>query len=101
VSAKVLRPVLAFKSYWPEPGEAAPLRPAPLAAGAPAPVTPGEQASSARLTWAQVRHIRARHAAGGISLGQLARECGVNVSTVSRLVRHPSWWPDPADEAAR
>ena len=99
VSPEVMRRVVAFQSYWPEPGGAATPRPAPLQSlrlRSPR----GEQTSGARLTWAQVRILRARYAAGGISLGQLARGSSVNVSTVSRIVHRQNWWPDPGENAA-
>ena len=100
VSRATIQTVVAFKSYWPEPGAERTPRPAPLPSRRP-PSPRGEQAGGARLSWAQVRAIRARHAAGGISLGQLAREHGMNVSTVSRIVHRQLWWPDPGDNAAR
>ncbi|MDA8122452.1 MAG: HNH endonuclease [Deltaproteobacteria bacterium] len=46
--------------------------------------------------WAKLDHvkaaeIRARHAAGGISMRKLAREYGVHHSAISAIVRGKSW----------
>jgi DNA-binding MarR family transcriptional regulator len=102
VSPETIRRVVSFRGYWPEPGAEATPRPAALPWPRPRSPRPrGEQTRSARLTWAQVRRIRARYAASGISLGQLAREHGVNVSTVSRIVHRQLWWPDPGDAGVR
>lgn len=51
----------------------------------------GEQHSRARLTDAEVRAIRARYAAGGISTIRLAREYDVSTGTVSFIILGRTW----------
>lgn len=45
----------------------------------------------AKLTWEQVRVIRERYAAGGISLKQLADEHNVNTALVHRIIQGKAW----------
>lgn len=52
---------------------------------------PGEQNANAILTADQVRAIRARYAAGGVTLHDLGAEYGVNKTTVHGVVRRRSW----------
>ena len=54
----------------------------------------GEQVVTAKLTWPEVRTIRARHAAGERVL-HLAREYGLHHSTVDDVVRGRSWRENP------
>ena len=51
----------------------------------------GEQHPNALLTDAQVLEIRARYAAGGVSLRGLAQEYGCNFRTIWVVVRHKAW----------
>lgn len=55
---------------------------------------------SAKLDWLTVQRIRALYAEGW-SQGRLAREFGVGVGTIGRIVRHESWVgtavPPPAE----
>lgn len=51
----------------------------------------GERSSQAKLTEQQVRDIRARHADGGTNQSALAREYGVAVNTIGRIVRRLLW----------
>jgi len=51
----------------------------------------GERHGLAKLTEAQVREIRARYAAGGVSQSQLAREYGMARTTISSIVRRETW----------
>lgn len=52
---------------------------------------PGARNGSARLTEEDVRAIRARYAAGGVSYRQLAREYGVAQSQIGFVVRRVHW----------
>jgi hypothetical protein len=57
-------------------------------------VSPAENARRSRatkLTWEQVREIRARYAAGGISQPQLAREYGVVQGNISSVLLGKTW----------
>ena len=47
----------------------------------------------ASLTWEQVRQIRSRYEAGGISQRALAAEYGVAQSAIWRIVTYRSWPP--------
>jgi len=49
------------------------------------------QERNAKLTEDQVRAIRCRYQAGGISMGQLAREYGVVISTIHVVVHRKHW----------
>lgn len=51
----------------------------------------GDKASTAKLTWEQVREIRQRHSKGGITYVQLAREYGVANCTIGELIRGLTW----------
>lgn len=51
----------------------------------------GEQNPAAKLTEEQVRDIRLRYSAGGVSMARLAAEFGVNPSTVFYIVRSVTW----------
>lgn len=51
----------------------------------------GEANGGARLTEDAVREMRTRHAAGGITMLQLAREYGVARSIISRVVNRRMW----------
>lgn len=51
----------------------------------------GEKNGRARLTVAQVREIRQRYAAGGISQQALADEFGLHQTQVSRIIRRQEW----------
>lgn len=51
----------------------------------------GENHRSVKLTATQVREIRARYAAGGVLLRELAAEFGVNLSNVCSIVNRRSW----------
>lgn len=51
----------------------------------------GDQTRAARLQRSQADAIRTRYAAGNISQHDLAREYGVAVMTINRLVRGISW----------
>jgi hypothetical protein len=61
----------------------------------------GEQSASARFTWVQVREVRRRYAAGGITAATLAAELGTHQTCISKIVRNETWHdPDytpPAD----
>lgn len=56
----------------------------------------GEANPNASLTWADVREIRRRYAAGDTSYRALADEFGVTHRTIGMVVRGESW---PAEEA--
>lgn len=51
----------------------------------------GERHGRAKLTEQQVREIRERYAAGGVSQRELAAEYGVGRLAVSRVVRRTVW----------
>lgn len=51
----------------------------------------GETNGSAKLTWTQVREIRARFAQGGVSYTALAREYHVNEATIRPLIKGQTW----------
>lgn len=54
-------------------------------------ITKGERNGRAKLTDAQVREIRDRYAAGGVSQPQLGREFGVTHAIIGNVVRRESW----------
>lgn len=51
----------------------------------------GERHGSAKLTTPRVREIRARYAAGGVSICQLAREYGLGETPMRRLIHGQTW----------
>lgn len=51
----------------------------------------GEQNASAKLTEDQVREIRKRYAAGGVSLRTLGQEYGVGKSAIHQIVKGRNW----------
>ena len=51
----------------------------------------GERNGEARLTESQVREIRARYAAGGVTLQQMGSEFGVSGTSIKRIVDFKSW----------
>jgi HNH endonuclease len=57
----------------------------------PASIPRGTKRGQARLTDEQVRTIRLRYAAGGISQMRLAREYGVGQTTIRDVVTHQRW----------
>ena len=59
----------------------------------------GEDGHGSKLTWAQVREIRARYATCGITQARLAGEYGVTRSTVSMIVSGKTW-AETRDQAA-
>lgn len=52
---------------------------------------PGDTNGNSKLTWSDVRAIRTRYAAGGISLKALATHYHVNTALVHRIVRGQIW----------
>lgn len=52
---------------------------------------PGEENFRAKLTNDQVRTIRARYAAGGISIRQLTREYPISLTTMRHLIHGKTW----------
>ncbi|WP_241758029.1 hypothetical protein [Myxococcus landrumensis] len=52
---------------------------------------PGERHNLARLTEGDVRAIRARRAAGGVSLAAIAREYGITKTAVLWVVQRKTW----------
>jgi len=60
----------------------------------------GEDGHSSKLAWAQVREIRGRYAAGGITQERLAGEYGVTRSTVSMIVSGKTWTEPRGRQAA-
>jgi hypothetical protein len=52
---------------------------------------PGEKNAAAKLTWTQVRAIRAAHAATGQTGASLAREYGVSKTQLCEILRNQSW----------
>lgn len=54
-------------------------------------VAHGEQHPNAKLTEAEVRDIRYQHQAGLITTGKLAKEFGVNQTTIRHIVRREAW----------
>jgi hypothetical protein len=51
----------------------------------------GERNCKAKLTDDDVRAIRARHAAGGITCDRIAKDRNLNPSTVGRIVARKLW----------
>ncbi len=51
----------------------------------------GEDHVRAKLTWAKVREIRARHAAGEAGYKVLAREYGVGRTAIQKIVKAERW----------
>lgn len=56
----------------------------------------GERQPRHRLTWAQVRDARTRHA-NGVSARRLALECGVSERTMRQCLAGETWKVGPAD----
>jgi transposase-like protein len=54
----------------------------------------GEGNHFAKLTWSDVREIRAKYAAGGITQTEIAAEHGVEPSLISQIIRHKIWVDD-------
>lgn len=54
-------------------------------------IVQGERNGHSKLNEAQVREIRERFAAGGVSQAQLARDYGVPQTQVSRIIRRTAW----------
>lgn len=54
----------------------------------------GELSPVARFTWVQVRDMRARYSAGGITADVLAAEYETHQTCVSKIVRNETWY-DP------
>jgi hypothetical protein len=52
----------------------------------------GERHHATKLTQAQVDHLRETYAAGGITYKALAKEYGVDKTTVSNIVRYKTWF---------
>ena len=61
----------------------------------------GEASPRAKVTSAQVRDIRRRYAAGGISQSALGEEYGVDQTHVSRIIRGTRWAEGAGVEPAR
>ena len=59
------------------------------------PIRPGELNPRAKLTWDQVREMRALRAAGGMTLVQIGERYGVAFTTVSDIVNGKRWVKDP------
>lgn len=51
----------------------------------------GERNGQALLTWAQVREIRSRYAAGGILMRELGIEYGVGATTIGLIINGKTW----------
>lgn len=51
----------------------------------------GERGGRAKLTEAQVRDIRARYAAGGVTSYQLAAEYGIARKNINAVVNRQTW----------
>lgn len=51
----------------------------------------GERSGRARFTEAQVREIRTRHAQGGVSCAELAREYGFSEGSVRKVLKRIRW----------
>lgn len=51
----------------------------------------GELVCTAKLTAADVREIRVRYAAGGVSMKELAAEYGVRSLAVFKVIHRQSW----------
>ena len=61
------------------------------------PVHCGEQHPMAKLTWEQVRSLRAQFAAGGATLAELGARYAVTASSVGAIVKGKYWKePQPA-----
>lgn len=54
----------------------------------------GERNGRARLSWNQVQAIRDRYAIGNIGQRPLAREFGVSMSQIGRIVHYEAWTTD-------
>lgn len=54
-------------------------------------ISRGEDAPSAKLTWAKVREMRKRFAAGDVTQKQLAQDYGVSFGQVHNIVRGKQW----------
>jgi hypothetical protein len=57
----------------------------------PRPTPRGEASPDAKLREFQVREIRARYAAGGVTWRSLAREYGVSTGTVQKILEGRTW----------
>lgn len=55
------------------------------------PVRRGEEVHNARFTTAQVRAIRARYEAGGVTYREIATEFGVDSTTIGLIVRRVTY----------
>jgi hypothetical protein len=51
----------------------------------------GERQGGSKLTTEQVRSIRMRYAAGGVTCATLADEHGVSLSNIAKIIRRKSW----------
>ena len=51
----------------------------------------GEHHPRAKFTWRQVRAIRKRHAAGGVTIAQSARDYGVSETAIRQIVHNRTW----------
>lgn len=51
----------------------------------------GEQSGKHKLTWAQVREIRARHSQGIVGTRTLAKEYGLNRSSIMAIIHRTAW----------
>lgn len=51
----------------------------------------GERVGAAKLTWDDVRKMRARYAAGGVTQSELAREFRVSGARAHEIVNYKSW----------
>lgn len=60
----------------------------------------GEAHGQAKLTWAQVRAIRKRYAAGGVSGPQLGRDYGITHTAIYHVIHHVTW-KEETDETRR
>lgn len=54
-------------------------------------ISHGEQHVHRKLTEAQVREIRLRYAAGGVSYTTLQREYGITVGVISTIINRTAW----------
>ena len=58
---------------------------------------PADSNPAAKLTWPEVREIRALYATGDSTLGTLSNRFGVSTNTIAKVVRRDSWQDDPED----
>ena len=59
----------------------------------------GEDKPAAKLTWEQVRSIRAAYAAGTHTKAALARQYGVAHTTIKQVINHATWKEENAGTA--